>query len=238
MGWYGRGRYEYATTPTVESCRSLDSDRIKDFTRKTGRSGLIWWGEESDPTASLSVQSKGEYSIDDDTAPTHLRLQYTIKTPHPDEPSKIDYVVPLDHTPCNFGGFRSWFRCPGGINGERCDRRVRKLYLPTRHDYFLCRECYDLGYRSSRSSGNPIKEAELRYRRAFAKADKDNRRPHPNGEPYFPERPKGMHRDTFEELLDDVTEARREWDDRSYERLREIVDRIDSDAGAHELPRT
>jgi hypothetical protein len=56
-----------------------------------------------------------------------------------------------------------------------------------------------------------MERAEQRYRKAFAKADAENRRPHPNNAPYFPERPTGMHHDTFEDLVDDVQAARREW---------------------------
>jgi hypothetical protein len=43
--------------------------------------------------------------------------------------------------------------------------------------------------------------AEQRYRKPFAKVDAENRRPYPNNAPYFPERPTGVHHDTFEELV-------------------------------------
>ena len=235
MGGFGSGRYEYATTPTVRECYQIDADDLTEgIDYPDNAYGTREWNPSNAPTVDLTVHFE---TIDDSDRATHLRLEYTIE-PQTGDNYEGEHPVGLEYTECNFGGVRPWFRCPGVVDGTECKRRVRKLYLPIGGWYWLCRECYDLGYQSSRASGTPLKEAELRYRRAFAKADKDNRRPHPNGEPYFPERPKGMHRDTFEELLDDVTEAHREWDDRSYERLREIVDRIDSDAGAHELPRT
>jgi hypothetical protein len=54
--------------------------------------------------------------------------------------------VSLEWTPCNFGGERPWFVCPGVVNGKRCGRRVAILYGPGK--YFLCRHCYDLRYES------------------------------------------------------------------------------------------
>jgi len=55
--------------------------------------------------------------------------------------------IGLTWTPCNFGGERSWFECPG------CGRRVGKVYLPcsvyfrgVRVHSFLCRGCYGLTY--------------------------------------------------------------------------------------------
>jgi len=91
-----------------------------------------------------------------------------------------------------------------------------------RRDLFACRECNDLGYLTSRRSGKEWKQAELRYRRTFEKADAENRRPHPNNAPYFPTRPKGTHQDTFEDLTDDVQEARREWGGAMTDRLLEL----------------
>ena len=210
MGGWGSGRTDYATTPTVEECRHLDTDRIKDLTKRPGTASKVRWGDPEDPTATIAAYAGGERDLEEgDTRAARLRLIYTL-SPDTEESQDVEYTVSLEYTPCNYGGYRPWFRCPG----EGCGRRCRKLYLPRRRraEYFLCRECYDLGYTSSRTSGKEWKQAELRYRRAFAKADAENRRPHPNNEPWFPERPKGMHHDTFEELLEDVREARREWD--------------------------
>lgn len=111
------------------------------------------------------------------------------------------------------------FRCPGVVDCEPCRRRVRKLYLPPREDLYRCRHCYGLSYTTSRTSGDEVKQVELRYRRAFAKADAEGRRQHPNGEPYFPKRPKGMHHETFEALLAKVKAAQEAWEEAFDERL-------------------
>jgi len=45
-------------------------------------------------------------------------------------------------TESNLQGFIRWVICP------RCGRRIKKLYLPLGDNIFLCRSCYDLGYRT------------------------------------------------------------------------------------------
>ncbi|WP_152043370.1 hypothetical protein [Salinigranum salinum] len=67
------------------------------------------------------------------------------------------------------------------------------------------------GYRSSRESGNDRYTALLRYDRAFAKADTEGRRLHPSNHPLTPDQPKGMHWDTFADLVENVGDARHEW---------------------------
>ncbi|MBC7324960.1 MAG: hypothetical protein H5T99_06565, partial [Moorella sp. (in: Bacteria)] len=53
-----------------------------------------------------------------------VELAYTV-TPGGGEPQDIRYRVPLAYTPCNYGGERPWFVCPG----RGCGRRAAKLYL-------------------------------------------------------------------------------------------------------------
>lgn len=62
------------------------------------------------------------------------------------------------------------------------------------------------------------------------KPDAENRRPYPNNLPYTPDHPKGIHRDTFGDLLADVQKARQEWDDRMNERMRGLLDQYDTGA--------
>lgn len=228
MGGWGSGRNEYATTATVEECRSMDVNELKEATEYTGSEGAMWWGDREDPDAWLSWEAVGSQEIDDETRVSALRLRYTLTDPRTEESESVEYTVPLDYTECNFGGVRPWFRCP------KCNERRGKLYLPPRggDGRYLCRECYDLGYRSSRTSGDDLKQAELRYRRAFAKVDAENRRPHPNNMPLTPDRPKGMHQETFESLKWEVTRAEWEWSEemrKETNRLLASLDYADSD---------
>lgn len=227
MGGLGSGRHEYATTPLVEECRHLDVDRIKRFTEHPGLKGPVYWGDREDPAATITVKADGERELGEEPRAARLQLIYTLTDGGGDESQDVEYSVPLEYTECNFGGYRPWFRCRGEIDGQACRRRVRKLYLPIYARgarYFLCRECYDLSYRSSRTSGDEVERAEQRYRRAFKKADAEDRRPHPNNSPHSPDRPKGMHHDTFDELVADVEDAREEWNREMNRKMNEMLD--------------
>jgi hypothetical protein len=121
--------------------------------------------------------------------------------------------VPLEWTPCNFGGERPWFVCPG----DRCGRRVAILYGPGK--YFLCRNRYDLRYESQR---------EDKKNRALRRAQKIRTRLSGSAnmmEP-FPDKPKGMHHDTYMRLFKEHYEAEtehltglREWLDELQKRI-------------------
>ena len=227
MGGFGSGRREYATTPTVEECRAMDTDKLKDLTEHPNAAGQIYWGDpDNDDTSYLAWRTEGVRELDGEERADRVRFRYTTTHYPSEESTTVEYVVRFNYTEPNFGGVRPWFMCP------ECGTRRRKLYLPPRRnaDRFLCRECYDLGYRSSRTSGDELERAEQRYRKAFAKADAEDRRPHPNNPPYTPDRPKGTHRDTFDDLLADVRKARQEWDDRMNGRMRELLDQYDTGA--------
>jgi hypothetical protein len=219
MGGFGSGRYEYADTPTVEESRTLDVDALKELSEHPGSGGKVWWGDREDPEANIRVLAEGSTTAGGEERAAQLRLKYTVTNTRTDEQTEYDYTIPLEYTECHFGGARPCFRCP------KCDTRRRKLYLPPGGERYLCRECYDLGYYSSRTSGDDLKQAELRYRRAFAKADAEGRSRHPESveRPILPERPKEMHHDTFEDLLEDVREAREEWSRVHMEQLRELA---------------
>jgi hypothetical protein len=208
VGGLGSGRREYATTPTVEECRYLDVNRFTDATEAKGGHIDISWGENTNIRAQ--IENDGE-----DDHVDALRFTYTTR-PDTDDATEYSYRVPLDYTEPHFGGVRPWFVCPS------CGTRRGKLYLPPRQEVFACRECYELVYTSSRSSGGEIDRARQRYKKAFAKADAENRAPHPNNAPFFPDRPKGMHHDTFEELVEDVETASEEWDRAFHRKLRRM----------------
>jgi hypothetical protein len=197
MGGFGSGRNYYATTPDVEECRRLNSDSFSHLAEAADGSVVgVGWGGDVQIRATIANSSHGDRA-------DGVRLEYAIGAG--DDVDELEYRIPFDYTEPHFGGVRVWFECP------RCRTRRGKLYLPPGRDRFACRECYDLQYRSSRDSGNEMKRALDRYRDAFARADKDDRRPHPEDATGFPDRPKGMHEETFEELLEDVHEARDEW---------------------------
>ncbi len=105
--------------------------------------------------------------------------------------------VRLTWTPCRYGGWRPWFRCPAAVNGVACRRRVAILYGAGK--YFACRHCYRLAYPSTRETPRD---------RALTKAQAIRMRlgGTANMLDPFPTKPGGMHWRTYGRLL---REARR-----------------------------
>lgn len=58
----------------------------------------------------------------------------------------LDYKIPLIKTPCNYGGFRYWFRC------GYCARKVSVLYKSPDFVNFGCHKCLNLTYNSRNGS--------------------------------------------------------------------------------------
>ncbi|MGI0016826.1 MAG: hypothetical protein ACREBU_25680 [Nitrososphaera sp.] len=99
----------------------------------------------------------------------------------------LDYSVALETTPCTYGGYRYWLRCPAA----GCGRRVVILYLGG--CYFACRHCYWLAYESQHESaaGRALLKAQrLRIRLGGSASLAES----------FPEKPKGMHWRTYARL--------------------------------------
>jgi hypothetical protein len=80
-------------------------------------------------------------------------------------------------------------------NGWYCGRKVGKLYRSGR--LFACRHCYHLGYQSQLE-----RRPFLRLHRANKLRRKLGRRSGQSSP--LPEKPKGMHRVTYQRVLDDI----------------------------------
>jgi hypothetical protein len=166
--------YRLSKKTTVEECHSLDVRYLhRNGLLKPGYSFSLRWSRAGRETGSIGGVA--------------FRDQVVLLYRHRRGLSREWEVVPLEWTPCNFGGERPWFNCPG----SGCGRRVAVLYGPGR--YFLCRHCYDLRYESQR---------EDESHRAMRRAQKIRERLGGSAnmmEP-FPEKPKGMHWKTYERL--------------------------------------
>jgi hypothetical protein len=222
MGGAFSGRNDYATTPTVEACRSLDVNWLhRQGCLDAGASGSIQWSEGGEQVASLRYRTVG------DGGSRRVILSYTMVDGRTDDSERHEYPIPIETTACNFGGERPWFRCPGVINGEHCDRRVGKLYRPPRGDLYLCRHCYDLGYRSSRESGDPIQKALRRFQRAQENLGVGPSTPESGSyEDLYPDRPTGMHHSTYEEHMTELDRARNEWYAAFMSKMQTMTDRL------------
>ena len=141
MGGYGSGRPSGFGRDTVESCRSIDVNRLhREGCLEPGWRGGWHWTLDGEKMPSINLRAEHD----------RLRLTYRVRIgggEWEDVKENIDIV----HVSCRFGGSRPYFLCPGVVSGVPCGRRVAKLHGPGR--YFLCRHCYRLAY-SSQSEGS------------------------------------------------------------------------------------
>lgn len=121
-----------------------DLKRWKLLVGITNRAGSFEWRRGEGDVSSVS------YLLTVGPNRGTLRLMYSIKSANTD----LDYSIPLVKTPCHLGGARWWFSCPLSRNNVKCGRRVRKLYLDG--NYFGCRHCHNLTYRTQQESDSRV----------------------------------------------------------------------------------
>jgi hypothetical protein len=127
----------------VEDCRVLD---LGEFARKgkfvPWHAGSVRWSRGEKVVASIgyAVRPAGDGLI--------LQLSYR-RTRAGQAGEDVELPIRLESTPLHFGGRRWWGICPLVVNGQACNRRVAKLYVPPGGRYFGCRHCYRLTYRSA-----------------------------------------------------------------------------------------
>jgi hypothetical protein len=210
MGGVGSGSwYRFDKKITVEECRSLDVRRLHQKELLKPGQLLSWsWSRGGREVASIGCAVLGI------SHPERLVLRFRHRSSPGTEWEDVQEPVELDWTPCNFGGVRPWFICPG----VGCGRRVAILYGPGR--YFLCRHCYDLSYQSQRDN---------KMYRALHRAQGIRQRLGGSAnmmEP-FPEKPKGMHWSTYERLWWEHHEAEME----QLVSMREWLDKLEKNVG-------
>lgn len=176
MGGTGSGRRYQGGKDTTCDMRALDARRLqRDGLLTPGRDFGWSWLRNGETVASINIRTEAD----------RLILNYRSRS-HGGEWQPMEYPVHLEWTPCNLGGQRVWFTCPG----KGCGRRVAVLYGGS---IFACRHCHQLAYESQR---------ETSYDRAARRADRIRRRLgwdlgilNGNGD-----KPKGMHWRTYERL--------------------------------------
>ncbi len=202
MGGSGSGRYP--SSATVEEARDeLFCLSIRDWAdRGLLRPGTFTqtWMADDQPTGLIRVQI-------DTVNPVHRAVAGVLAQPVPatlravldyhvrqagGPPEAVRDEIWLDRKRRGFAAARPVFICPG------CTHRVAELYA--QDGYFRCRRCCRLNYQSQRRSPET---------RGLEKAARIKRRLGGAGESAepVPERPKGMHRTTYEGLCQAVAKA-------------------------------
>jgi len=182
MGGIGSGRrWGWGWRATVESARSIDANRWnREGYLEPGRWFSWAWTRDGERVASVNVAAECG----------RLILAYRFRE-YGGEWADVRQEIPIEWTPCRFGGRRPWFICSVYSNGRYCGRRVTKLYGAGR--LFACRQCHNLAYQS---------QCEDEAGRLLLKSHKIQRRlgGQPGSAYGFPDKPKGMHWRTYARL--------------------------------------
>ena len=130
------GRWYCHKKSTVEQSCDLSIYRLNKLGMLTGKTSASTTWVDSRTGAESVV-----YLMADVTGDPYVRLAYSLGDSTASM-QDFDYQVSLLTSPCNLGGVRYWFRCPG------CLERVGVIYLPPGDVQFRCRHCNNLTYRS------------------------------------------------------------------------------------------
>jgi len=208
MGGFGSGRPGGSGRDTVESCRSIDVNRLhKAGCLAPGWCGGWQWTHDGERVAWINLRAAAD----------RLHLSYRVRISG-GEWEDVEETVQIVRMPCRVGGSRPFLICPGVVNGTSCGRRVAKLHGPGR--YFLCRHCYRLAHASQSEGG---------WDRALRRANKIRQRL--GGDPGmaapFPKKPKGMWRRTYERLREKALEAEMLADEAFAIQAERLLSRLD-----------
>lgn len=125
------------------------------------------------------------------------------------------HTLLVEWSRCRYGGQRAWFVC------RECLKRTAKVYVGSQGT-FACRTCCRLVYPS---------QYQDPATRALKKAEKVRRYLLPQSGASgsaFPQRPKGMHRKTYQRLISQFGEAMMKADDLEFHQLSRRCDQMAS----------
>jgi hypothetical protein len=186
MGGYGSGYwYRWNSKATVESQYKIDIRSLKKRGYlHPGTSGTLSWGSSGEKYNSIGFRVETD----------RLALNYHNQQ-NGGAWEQIEDEIFFTWTPCNYGGNRQWFLCPG------CNRRVAIVYGSK---YYRCRYCHNLTYSSQRES---------KPDRLIRKAQKIRVRLGVSRNLLVPIlfKPKNMHQKTFDRLRRKADDASNLW---------------------------
>lgn len=179
MGGLGSGFNSYRKLTTSEVL-ALDLQYMN-IKRTVNFSGTISWKQGS----NIAISKPNEYE---------LILKYSATANG--SKSNYNYGVELDYTACNYGGERIWFICP------KCGQRVRILYL--KNNLFRCRSCQDLNYSLQQEDKRDYAIRTIEHR-MFRVQDRLKTEKDINNIYCIP-KPKGMHYETYDRLMKQLSD--------------------------------
>lgn len=146
MGGPGSGNwYRWDKKTTTEEVKRIDIRHMrKNSLLKPNTRGDLRWTFRGEPSGNI------RYTCYQHELQLHFRYRQ-----NDSDWQHVEQRIPIERTPCNYGGDRPWFRCP------HCAKRVAILYGAD--VLFLCRYCYKLPY-ASQNQGYMDKLIDQKHR--------------------------------------------------------------------------
>lgn len=145
------GRRPWSNRLLVQDCQSLKLPALAQagvFQSPPGKSWTCTW----EPISNEQIPSMQLRFIRALNGDSSLELEYSVAEPGVVRRTLIRSAIRVQWTPCRFGGCQPWLICPLPLmNGLRCKRRVRILYLLPGGRFWGCRLCHRLTYASVKS---------------------------------------------------------------------------------------
>lgn len=187
MGGRGSGRHA-SFGYDVDLCQHFLDIDLSSFNRNgylfTGCVGKLKWRRRDQIVGSIDYRVEHE----------GLRLIYRTR-PGSGEWRDVVELIPFVKTSTRFGGWRTWFACPG------CQKRCRILYGG---GHFRCRGCHRLRYESQYlDSLSRIQNQRDKIRGRFGPVN--------SLEDPFPPKPKRMHWATYDRLAESDAALAEQW---------------------------
>lgn len=177
MGGFNSGGGRSASR--TDAFLSLDLASLKRLgLHNPGSSGTLSWMRGDEPSGSIGIWM----------LPDRLQLIYRSRR-YREEWDDIRESIPIVETDAGFGGRRRWFVCPS------CSCRVRILYGG---HLFRCRKCRGATYESQYEPMFSASHKRIGLLRRKLRDNADSSWDQP------PERPKGMHKTTYERLCHEI----------------------------------
>jgi len=212
MGGYTSTRWGWGSTKQdTDPVISLDVRWLyRQGALKPG--AMFWpsWTRRGEPSGSIVTRMNA--------AGDTITLIYQTSRPG-ETPRDVREPIRLERTPCNYGGSRPWFTCPG------CLKRRAVLYSPG--GSFRGRACCNLAYSSTREDDL---ERSIRRTNALRRRIRDTSR----GDIFRPptgEKPAGMHWRTYWRLQSELQAELGRMNDLFVEDLGVMITRIDRTLG-------
>lgn len=162
----------YSGKSLVEECLMLSTYQLNraGLLRQSGSAVLSWQNSNCGLVATVKIGV--------DLAAGRCVLDYATTNRYTQTKKQLNYAILLVTAPCNYGGVRYWFKCPG------CGKRYACLY--SGGSYFLCRRCHGLTYASQCESHNTMFDLIWSAQNRIEKLQSKVKRSHHRGKPTIP----------------------------------------------------